>query len=44
MSTTEETTAPARVPTVPPAPNRFKDLVLRLIGTRSSSRNQTQAL
>jgi peptide/nickel transport system permease protein len=34
MSTTEESTAPVRVPDVPPAPNRLKDLARQLVGTR----------
>jgi peptide/nickel transport system permease protein len=34
MSTTEESTAPVQAPTVPPAPNRLKDITRQLLGTR----------
>ncbi|NYH53960.1 MULTISPECIES: ABC transporter permease [Nocardiopsis] len=33
MSTTEESTAPVQAPTVPPAPNRLKDIARQLLGT-----------
>lgn len=34
MSTIEKSTSPGRVPTVPPAPNRLKDVIRQLMGTR----------
>ncbi|MCY9782480.1 ABC transporter permease [Nocardiopsis sp. EMB25] len=34
MSTTQESTESVKAPTVPPAPNRFKDLGRQLLGTR----------
>ncbi|WDZ92205.1 ABC transporter permease [Nocardiopsis sp. HUAS JQ3] len=34
MSTIEKSTGPGRAPTVPPAPNRLKDVIRQLMGTR----------